>query len=87
MSTPIDDGGTAQAQPQNEYMVMMREANSPETKNRNLRDWFAGLALQAIISKAPHESVPTGVDESDLARARGAYDYADAMLKVRKGES
>ena len=28
---------------------MMREANSPETKDRNLRDWFAGMALQGSI--------------------------------------
>ena len=75
MSPTQDDGGSA-------FPVV----GGTKYDGMTLRDWFAGLALQAIISKAPHESVPTGVDESDLARARGAYDYADAMLKVRKGE-
>jgi hypothetical protein len=50
-----------------------------------LRDWFAGQALQAIISKHPPKSqVMTGVNELDMQTARGAYDYADAMLKVRE---
>ena len=74
MSAPADDGGSA-------FPVV----GGTKYNGMTLRDYFAGLALQAIISKAPHESVPTGVGESDLARARGAYDYADAMLKVRKG--
>ena len=81
MSAPQDDGGPAfpmQGNPEDRYAGYL---------GMSLRDYFAGLALQAIISKAPHESVPTGVDESDLARARGAYDYADAMLKARKGEA
>ena len=81
MSAPQDDGGPVSA-------TLIAKNGDPITPEGGLsiRDWFAGLALQAIISKAPHESVPTGVNESDLARARGAYDYADAMLKVRKGE-
>ena len=29
---------------------MMREANSQETKDRNLRDWFAGMALQGLLA-------------------------------------
>lgn len=33
---------------------MMREANSPETKDRNLRDWFAGMALQGVIAGSGH---------------------------------
>lgn len=51
----------------------------------SIRDYFAGMALQAIIAKAPFEQGPVGVDESDRMRARGAYDYADAMLEARKG--
>ena len=30
---------------------MMREANSPETKNRNLRDWFAGMAMPTLLAQ------------------------------------
>ena len=49
MNTTQDDEGPSQTPPQEEYMAMMREANSPETKDRNLRDWFAGMALQGSI--------------------------------------
>lgn len=50
-----------------------------------LRDYFAGQALMAIISKAELEKVPLD-DGSDVERcvARGAYSYADAMLAVRE---
>lgn len=58
--------------------------NSADHTSMSLRDWFAGMALQAIIAKAPFEQMPVGVDESDRMRARGAYDYADAMLEARK---
>ena len=54
MTTPQDDGEPAQTQPQEEYMAMMREANSLETKERNLRDWFAGMALQGVIAGSGH---------------------------------
>lgn len=53
----------------------------------SLRDWFAGMALQAIIAKAPFEQGPVGVNESDRMLARGAYDYADAMLSVRDAKA
>jgi hypothetical protein len=50
-----------------------------------LRDYFAAKAMQAIITKRPHEVVQAGdgPDEDNFNVARGAYDYADAMLKVR----
>ena len=81
MSAPQDDGKTAQAQPQGEYMAMMREANSPETKNRNLRDWFAGMALSGIMNlKANQRSLA----EHD---ATYCYAIADAMLEARKEQS
>ena len=86
MTTPQDNGGPAQTQPQEEYMAMMREANSPEAKDRNLRDWFAGMALQGVIAKHPTRYSPTG-DPIDMEIALGAYDYADAMLAARKGDA
>ena len=81
MTTPQDDGGTAQTQPQEEYMAMMREANSLETKERNLRDWFAGMALQGTIQ-------PHGAGEGGYRRvlAANCYATADAMLAARKGD-
>jgi|ERR1043166_2578251 hypothetical protein len=42
----------------------------------DLRDWFAGLALQAVVGLNLEEAT----HESD---ARYAYNAADAMMKVR----
>lgn len=77
MNTKQDDGGPAQTQPQEEYMAMMREANSPETKDRNLRDWFAGMFIQG--------GDPMEFDIRDRhVVAKYAYMMADAMLAARK---
>lgn len=41
----------------------------------DLRDWFAGQAIAAMLLIAP-------VDSWDAGRvARAAYDYADAMIR------
>ena len=39
-----------------------------------LRDWFAGKAMQALIEK---------YDESPVEISLEAYEFADAMLKMR----
>lgn len=58
--------------------------DGPGTKpGMSLRDYFAGLAMQAIIAKFPPQTCNTGLDELDLMMARGAYEYADAMLAER----
>ena len=49
----------------------------------SLRDYFAGLAMQAIIAKFPPQTCNIGLDELDLMMARGAYEYSDAMLAER----
>jgi hypothetical protein len=61
-------------------MAMMREANSPETKDRNLRDYFAAAALQGILAQ-PLES--DWAFSPELC-AGSAYEYADAMIQARK---
>lgn len=58
----------------------------------SLRDWFAGMALQALVAKAPlmdaeGEHGPK-FDKQTLTQFRhdmavSAYDYADAMLAER----
>lgn len=52
-----------------------------------LRDYFAAKAMQSIILKAPflnnHEHGDDACDELYDAVARGAYSYADAMMKAR----
>ncbi len=44
----------------------------PQTEERTLRDWFAGLAMQQLLKTVDDDSV-----------ADWAYYYADAMLKER----
>jgi hypothetical protein len=48
----------------------------------SLRDWFAGMALQGLITQA-------GQCDEHFARhtpcaAEAAYEYADAMIEERK---
>lgn len=50
----------------------------------SLRDWFAGLAMQAIISKHPAVEESSGIKATDIKTARGAYEYADAMIEIRE---
>lgn len=50
------------------------------------RDWFAGMALQALIASGapePNEEDLEGQDIKDYL-ADVAYEYADAMLEARK---
>jgi hypothetical protein len=50
----------------------------------SLRDYFAVQALAGIIAKSPHTCDGANVPPEVMARARGAYAYADAMLEARK---
>lgn len=60
------------------------------SKDMTLRDWFAGMVLQGIMSsqasvKAAHELSEQRGFESDRMIARLAYQQADTMLKERAG--
>jgi len=47
-----------------------------------LRDWFAGMALQGwLAGRDPEEIID--VDHSFRNTAKGAYLFADAMLAAR----
>jgi hypothetical protein len=48
-----------------------------------LRDWFAGQAMAALITKSPPTFEPSGATHLVRLTATGAYDYADAMLAAR----
>ena len=53
----------------------------------NKRDYFAAQAMQAIISKMPMllaETEEENFDSIFYAVAKGAYNYADAMLILRE---
>ena len=58
----------------------------------SLRDWFAGMALQGIISNSDSEMLKVNMSEANRkgethtseTYTRQAYEYADAMLKARE---
>jgi len=55
------------------------------------RDYFAAMAMQAIISKAPFmvseaEDKEKYIKDFTALVANGAYAYADAMMKKRNTE-
>ena len=47
-------------------------------KEQDLRDWFAGLAMQGLL-----QSFNGDVMLDDELMARRAYEIADAMMEVR----
>lgn len=65
----------------------------PSSQGLSLRDWFAGMALQALVQKAPlmdrdGEHGPK-FDKDTLQQfrkdmAESAYSYAEWMLEARK---
>lgn len=59
------------------------------SEGRTLRDQFAGQFAAAIIAKAPHKTDVDPNDAMDAAEqiSRGAYFYADAMLRAREVKS
>ena len=50
-------------------------------KEIELRDWFAGMALQALMINGMASNINGKKYEHDIA----AYKYADAMMEARKG--
>ena len=77
MNTTQDDGGPDLNEAQ-EYLAIVREANSTEIKERSLRDWFAGMALQGTAAN------PAFRNEKWTEHAESSYRAADAMLAARK---
>jgi hypothetical protein len=47
-----------------------------------MRDWFAGLAMQAFVSKLNKSN--DGLDDIEIAHI--AYDIADAMMEYKENE-
>lgn len=50
----------------------------------SLLDYFAGQAMQAIVTKLPIKITMVRDEKMDLQIAQGAYDYAKAMLIERE---
>jgi len=78
MSNPIDNGGPAFPQDGSGYVGVAPQGMS-------LRDWFAGQALPACHRAAfEYAKMSRGESMSDADIAKRCYDFADAMLLVRK---
>lgn len=57
------------------------DSSQIDEQGMDLRDWFAGLAMQAIIGREDNRFTTT------LEFVGGkAYQYADAMIKTRGQE-
>ncbi len=67
------DGGPAFPTPDKRY---------PD-KGMSLRDWFAGMALQGIISSHYGHKHDGVIIKHPVDYAKCAYNYADEMLKER----
>jgi len=67
------------------YPYMHKHPTSGETtisSGMDLRDWFAGLAMQAVLINSDRQS--TSVDHVDEWIGQYAYTVAKAMMKQRK---
>jgi hypothetical protein len=58
----------------------------PDVKDMELRDWFAGQALAALIIQSAGSSQPGETYQKGRGArfAERAYEFADAMLEERK---
>ena len=74
----INDGCPAFPVPEENYISNGTYSNPGMT----LRDWFAGQALNGMLSPAPFRENVTYREIAD-----GAYRWADAMLAAREGET
>lgn len=87
--TTIKDGGPAFPVFINDEVIISNLKTDPKLAGElanmrigmSLRDWFAGMALQGIMSKQYMEKIPDGYPPAH--RASEAYRYADAMLEER----
>ena len=68
-----------------DLLIEEGESIHDQWKNMNqgmtLRDHYAGLALQSILSRGDNNSFRPPM----RTLAKTAYNYADAMLKAREG--
>lgn len=83
----IKDGGAAFPRPASEFTASgtCSDGNDPVAAQTgmSLRDWFAGMALQGMISSSPlcDRTDKKAVNKPEWARQ--AYKFADAMLDER----
>ena len=66
------------------YPYMHKHPTSGQTTmsdGMDLRDWFAGLAMQATVNDWIRDSI---YPNTDMDVAENAYAIADAMMKARE---
>ena len=87
MSEPIDDGGPAfphMGKIERHNPVTGQTILSPiMTGGMTLRDWFAGQAMQAMLSN-PANYGSNHEWRDDATVSEQAYEIADDMIKARK---
>ena len=54
-----------------------------QSEGMDLRDWFAGMALQSVIAHYIDEDIDK---ENQFGTACACYEYADAMMKARENK-
>ena len=67
------------------YPYMHKHPTSGQTEiatGMDLRDWFAGMALQSYIQINAQGEVGND-DIRDVYLSQAAYEIADAMIKIR----
>ena len=74
----MKDGGPAFPSDYEEYSEQYHAVTSHHSSGMSLRDWFAGMAAQGILSR---QGI-TEINSYDVAIT--AYLTADAMLEERK---
>jgi len=79
----IEDGGAAF--PIDSYMLNPNATQKEikEAQGMTLRDYFAAAALQGLLAHVI--GVTNAKNEHDYAKR--CYQYADAMIKARKGDA
>lgn len=75
-----EDGGSAFPAVIKSYVDLADPSKIREDyySGMTLRDWFAGMALNANLSCEAYKC------DSQASAAKDAYEFADAMLKARK---
>ena len=69
-----------------EIIARLQGSSNSASNSLTKREHFAGLAMQAIIAKAPFGIADQGIGELERRVARGAVDYADALIaELAKG--
>ena len=80
MSNEKDDGGNAFPRSKRQFYCNGYDAEDEFTEGMSLRDWFAGMALQGILSNSEIDGNRFDPDKM----AEWSYQTADAMIEARK---